>query len=108
YLGWRLRGLAPRLPVWGACLLVGGAGTLLVPFYEEMAYYAGWWQYATAPRIGHTPLYVMLFEGAITVVLPLLLFHLERRRLSCAVAVGALLGLWMPGAALGSWLLLGR
>jgi hypothetical protein len=109
YLGWRLRGLAgEHLPLWGAVLLTALAGALLVPYDEEMAYHAGWWQYAQAPRLGHTPFYVVLFEGAVAAALPLLYFHLEQRRHSYAVAMGLLLGLWMPCAALIAWLLIGR
>jgi hypothetical protein len=109
YLGWRLRGLVgARLALWGAVLLTTLAGALLVPYDEEMAYHAGWWQYAPAPRLGHTPFYVVLFEGAVAAALPLLFFHLEQRRHSYAVAVGLLLGLWMPCAALIAWLLIGR
>jgi hypothetical protein len=109
YLGWRLRGLVgTRLPMWGAVLISGLCGALLVPYDEEMAYHARWWQYAPAPGLGHTPFYVILFEGAIAAVLPLILFHVERRRTSYAVAIGLLLGAWMPCAALASWLLIGR
>lgn len=109
YLGWRLRGLVgTRLSLWGAVGLAAFCGALLVPFYEEMAFHAGWWQYAPAPGFGHTPFYVVLFEGAIAAVLPLILFHIERRRVSYAVAAGLLLGAWMPCAALAAWLLIGR
>lgn len=109
YFGWRLRGLVgPQLSIWGAVAIAALGGALLVPFDEEMAFHAGWWQYAPAPGIGHTPFYVVLFEGAIAAVLPLILFHIERRRVSYAVAVGLILGAWMPCAALASWLLIGR
>ncbi len=108
YLGWRLRGLVPRLPLGMACALAGICGGLLVPFYEEMAYHARWWQYAVAPRIGHTPFYVMLFEGAVAASLPLVLHQVERRPLRRALFAGAIVGLWMPWAALFSWLLIGR
>jgi hypothetical protein len=109
YLGWRLRGLVGvRLSLWAALGLAAFSGALLVPFDEEMAFHAGWWRYAPAPGIGHTPFYVILFEGAIAAVLPLILSHIERRRASYAVAVGVLLGAWMPCAALAAWLLIGR
>jgi hypothetical protein len=109
YLGWRLRGLVgARLSLWGAVGIAAFCGALVVPFYEEMAFHAGWWRYAPAPGFGHTPFYVMLFEGAIAAVLPLILFHIERRRASYAVAAGLLLGAWMPCAALAAWLLIGR
>jgi hypothetical protein len=42
YLGWRLRGL---LGWRRATLLCGLLGAIVIPIYEEMAYYGGWWRY---------------------------------------------------------------
>ncbi|WIG61843.1 MAG: hypothetical protein OJF49_004592 [Ktedonobacterales bacterium] len=109
YLGWRLRGLVPPLRLWVAMALTGVVGMLMVPFYEEMAYYAGWWHYASVWRIGHTPLYVLLFEGAIAAILPVLLSpRLTQRPLRFAALLGAIVGVWMPVAALLSWLAIGH
>jgi hypothetical protein len=108
YLAWRLRGFAPRMPLWLAVLLTGAAGAITIPFYEEMAYYSGWWRYAAAPGFGHTPFYVMLFEGAIAALLPLIVRRLEARSLPYTAGAGVLVGLWMPWAALFSWLAIGR
>ena len=105
YLGWRLAGL---LPLWLAAPLGGLAGVLVIPFYEESAWYAGWWRYTTLPRLGHTPLYVFLFEGAIVASLPLLLRGVERLTPGWVVARGLLLGAWMPLAAFIAWRLLGQ
>ncbi len=105
YLGWRLRGLV-RLPAALAlCGLWAGAN---IPFYEEMAYYARWWRYAPAPALGHTPLYVILFEALIGASLPILLVALERRSWRAVALLGVVEGGWMPVAALAAWLLLGR
>ena len=79
YLAWRLTTLAPLLPLWLAMALTGLWAALNIPFYVEMAYRAGWWSYAAAPGLGHTPYYVMLFEGLIGAALPLLLAGIERR-----------------------------
>jgi hypothetical protein len=109
YLAWRLAGLLPgrRLP-WRAILLAGLAGAVNVPFYEEAAYHAGWWRYApTVLHLGHTPTYVLLFEGLVAAALPLLTLGLLRLRWPMVTARGAILGLWMPCAALLAWLLLG-
>src|SRR5690348_3187923 len=109
YLAWRLVGLLPgrRLP-WRAILLAGLAGAINVPFYEEAAYHAGWWRYApTILHLGHTPAYVLLFEGLVAAALPVLTLGLLRLRWSIVAARGAILGLWMPCAALLAWLLLG-
>lgn len=109
YLGWRLRGLAPRASLWAALLLTGLVGAALIPFYEETAYYARWWQYApTVLHIGHTPAYVLLFEGLIAVALPLLTWRLTTRSWRAIAARGITLGAWMPVAALVAWLALGR
>jgi hypothetical protein len=109
YLAWRLAALLPgeRLP-WRAMLLTGLVGAVNVPFYEEAAYHAGWWRYApTVLHLGHTPAYVLLFEGLVAAVLPLLTLGLLQLRLPRVTARGAILGLWMPCAALLAWLLLG-
>lgn len=108
YFAWRLRALLPASRVWLAMLLSGLAGAAIVPFYEEMAYYAGWWHYAHAPVLAHTPYYVLLFEGLIAAALPPLLGALTARSYRHAALLGALVGLWMPCAALIAWLAIGR
>lgn len=105
YLGWRLRGL---LPLWPAITITGLWGGLNIPFYEETAYYAGWWHYAPALHIGHTPIYVLLFEGLVAAALPLLTVGLPRVSWRAVALRGIVLGAWMPVAAFCSWLLLGR
>jgi uncharacterized protein DUF6989 len=105
YLCWRLANL---LPMGQAAALGGLAGMLIVPFYEESAWYAGWWRYTTLPRIGHTPVYVFLFEGGIVAIIPLLLRGVERLAPRWVAARGLLLGGWMPLVAFVSWRLLGQ
>ena len=105
YLAWRLGSLAPR---GLAMALTGLWAALNIPFYEEMAYHARWWSYAPAPGLGHTPAYVMLFEGLVGLILPPLLDHIERRSLNAALIRGLALGLWIPWAALAAWWLIGR
>lgn len=105
YLGWRLAGLAP---LWLATALAALAGMLIIPFYEESAWYAGWWRYTTLPRLGHTPVYVFAFEGAVVAALPLLLRGLERIAPARVVGRGLLLGAWMPLVAFVTWRLLGQ
>lgn len=106
YLGWRLRaaGLRRSVAVVATALWTG----INIPFYEEMAYHAGWWRYAAAPGWGHTPFYVMLFEALIGASLPLLLARVERRGWRMVAALGVVEGAWMPVAALAAWLALGR
>jgi uncharacterized protein DUF6989 len=108
YLAWRLDTLAPRPPRWAAIILTGLWGALNIPFYEEMAFHAGWWRYAAAPGLGHTPYYVMLFEGLVAALLPPLLARLETRAWWSVALRGVALGIWTPWAALFAWLLIGR
>ncbi len=105
YIAWRLRAL---VGLRKASLLSGMIGAIQIPIYEEMAYYGGWWQYKpTHLMLGHTPLYVLLFEGLIVAALPLLYDRIERRAWLHVALIGIVLGAWMPFAALFSWLLLG-
>lgn len=105
YLGWRFR--ARFAPGWAA-LFTGLCGAFHIPFAEEMAYHAGWWRYQPIHTLGHTPLYVVLFEGLIAAALPLLLARVEGRTLGQVVVLGGIVGLWMPWAALCAWGLLGH
>ena len=106
YVAWRLRALVG----WQkAALLSGIWGALQIPAYEEMAYYAGWWRYLpTRLMIGHTPLYVLPFEGLVVAALVLLYDRIERRSWLQVAIIGIILGAWMPIAALASWLLFGH
>ena len=105
YIAWRLRAL---VSLRKAALISGIVGAIQIPVYEEMAYYGGWWQYKpTHLMLGHTPLYVLLFEGLIVAALPLLYDRIERRSWIHVTLIGILVGAWMPFAALFSWLLLG-
>ncbi len=112
YLAWRLCAARPTglgWPRWGAMLTLFTWGALNIPLYEEFAYYAGWWRYTpTTLHIGHTPLYVSLFEGLVVAALPLLLGALSRLRWRGVVWRAVALGLWIPWAALFAWLLVGR
>jgi hypothetical protein len=105
YLCWRLAGLFSR---GQAVALAALAGLLIIPFYEESAWYAGWWRYTTLPRIGHTPVYVFAFEGGVVALLPLLTRGLARRKSRQVIMRGTLLGVWMPIVAFVAWRLLGQ
>lgn len=106
YLAWRLDTFGLRR--WQAMALTGLWGALNIPFYEEMAYTAGWWRYAQTRTLFHTPAYVLLFEGLIGLALPPLLARIEWRSLRATLVRGLALGAWIPVAALVAWLLIGR
>lgn len=102
-------GARSGVPLWLAVAITGLAGAALVPFYEEMAWYARWWHYTPAAlMVGHTPVYVLVFEGLVAGLLPLLVGRLLARPLRYALALGLLEGIWMPVAALVAWLAVGR
>jgi hypothetical protein len=105
YLAWRLRAL---LGWRKASLLSAILGAIQIPIYEEMAYYGGWWRYKPVHlMLGHTPIYVLLFEGLIVAALPLLYDRIERRAWKQVALIGVIVGAWMPVAALVAWLLTG-
>jgi len=105
YIAWRLRAV---VGLRKAMLISGLLGAVQIPLYEELAYYGRWWYYKpTHLMLGHTPLYVLLFEGLIVAALPLLYDRIERRAWSQVALIGVVVGAWMPFAALFSWLLLG-
>jgi hypothetical protein len=105
YLAWRLR----MLMGWRkASLLSAILGAIQIPIYEEMAYYGGWWRYKPVHlMLGHTPIYVLLFEGLIVAALPLLYDRIERRAWRQVALIGVIVGVWMAVAALVAWLVLG-
>ena len=105
YLAWRLAGLRQEASSL-ARHLAGGAGGR-----GQRAVLRG----GRLPRglvalcahclhLGHTPVYVLLFEGLVAAALPLLTLGLLRLRWPMVAARGAILGLWMPCAALLAWL----
>jgi hypothetical protein len=106
YMSWRLRALLG----WRiAILLCGLIGAIDIPVFEEISYYGGWWRYMpTHFRFGHTPVYVVLFEGLVVASLPLLFDRLERRSWIETGMLGVVVGIWMAISALTAWLLLGH
>ena len=81
---------------------------MLVPVYEETAYAAGWWQYTNYPRIGHTPVYVMVFEFAVGCATGALVRRIDRKSINETLVAGVMLGASMPLAAFMAWAALGR
>jgi hypothetical protein len=109
YLAWRLSTLAPHPPLWVGVLVTGLAGAMTVPYYEQMAYFAGWWHYnLPILRVGHVPIYVVVFEGAVAALLPRITPRLLTHGVWYAAVCGIAVGVWMPVAAFAAWLTLGR
>ena len=66
YLG---RRLIARLGMGWGMASTALLGAVNIPFYEEMAYHAHWWQYQNCRRLGHTPLYIIVAELVIGLTL---------------------------------------
>jgi len=61
YLGLRV---AENRSFWFAVVLVTGAGLLLPPWYEELAFRAGAWYYRPGQlMVGHTPVWIIFTYG---------------------------------------------
>ncbi len=74
-------------------------GAVNIPFYEEMAYHAHWWQYRNCRRLGHTPLYIIVAEMVIGLTLGPLALRAMRadatwRHALIAGLVGGLSTIW--------------
>ncbi len=96
YLGRRLIAV---FGMAGGMALTALLGAVNIPFYEEMAYHAHWWQYHNCRRIGHTPLYIIAAEMVIGLTLgPLAIraMHVDSTWRIAAVAglVGGLSTIW--------------
>ncbi len=78
-----------RFGLLRGALLSGVLGSLLIPFYEEMAWGANWWRYRHCFRLGHTPVYIMVAEAVIGAGLAVM-GHLVLRR--CSIRAALLLG----------------
>lgn len=66
YLGHRA---IVRLGTGPGMALTALLGAVNIPFYEEMAYHAHWWQYQHCRMLGHTPLYIIVAEMVIGLTL---------------------------------------
>ncbi len=96
YLGHRL---IQRLGTGKGMALTALLGAVNIPFYEEMAYHAHWWQYQNCRMLGHTPLYIIIAEMVIGLTLgPLAVraMHVDAtwRNALIAGAVGGLSTIW--------------
>ena len=96
YLGHRL---IEKLGTGPGMALTALLGAVNIPFYEEMAYHAHWWQYQHCRMLGHTPLYIIAAELIIGLTLgPLAIraMHVDAtwRNALLAGAAGGLSTIW--------------
>jgi hypothetical protein len=90
YIGSRL---IQRFGMVKGALLTALLGAVNIPFYEEMAFHAHWWQYRDCWMIGHTPLYIIAAELLIGLALgPLACRTLQTPSYRIAIFCGVLGG----------------
>lgn len=104
YLGFLISG---HKPMWQSILATMVIGLLFIPLFEHWANGAGWWVYHNTPMIGDTPWYIILGEGLICMVLPLLFVYEVQKSYLKALLFGALHGLWIWLAYFISYTLIG-
>lgn len=61
-----------RFGYWSGAFLTALLGAVNIPFYEEMAYHAHWWQYVNCKLLWHTPYYIIVAELLIGLALGVL------------------------------------
>ncbi len=84
---------------WGFLVAILGAtlmGALNIPLYEWLAAQAGFWTYQNCWMIlGHTPVYVIAGEAALTMVLPLIVWRVEQVPWKRIALLGVVQSLWV-------------
>ncbi len=93
YLGARL---IERVGLWRGAILSAVIGAVNIPFYEEMARYAHWWEYQFCRMLPgtHTPVYIVVAELLIGLSLgPLARVALRNPSWRGAVQAGLIAGI---------------
>lgn len=84
-----------------ASIIMAFAGGLYIPFYESFAKNAEWWWYENVSMIWDTPYYIIICEMLISLVLPLCIYLMVKRKdFILAIVLGVLEGLWIWGSAI--------
>lgn len=104
YLGFLISG---HKPMWQSMLATLVIGLLFIPLFEHWANGAGWWVYQNTPMIGDTPWYIILAEGLICMLLPLLFVYEVQKSYLRAIIFGVFHGLWIWLAYFVSYNLIG-
>jgi hypothetical protein len=73
-------------------VIIGVLGAVNIPYYEEMARRIHWWQYAHCHMISNTPIYIIVSEGAIAVLLGLAVKKFRRADFSRVALAGLVVG----------------
>ncbi len=82
-----------------ACVFTLIVGMLFIPAFECLAKYASWWQYVhTDKMIFNTPYYIILGEGLICLMLPIVFIKEWKLKTKGTIISGILMGLWIFAA----------
>lgn len=92
YLGWLYAQHHSMLKAMGISFLIGMS---FIPMFETCAKFAGWWYYHPCPMILNTPVYIIVGEGLITLVLPLIYSKEMKETYLFSAMAGILQGLWI-------------
>ncbi len=93
YLGWLYAQSHPMLPAMGISFLIG---MLFIPTFETCAKFADWWFYKpSSPMLLNTPIYIIIGEGLIALVLPLIYNKEMKETYLFSGTAGILQGLWI-------------
>lgn len=84
-----------------ASIILAIAGAMYIPMYEHLAKGAGWWWYHMNTRmVLNAPLYVIICEGLISLVLPVTVYYAVKFKASKSTLLGLILGFWIYISAL--------
>lgn len=93
YVSWLFVQRFSFIPATGLAFILGAS---FIPVFESSAKAAGWWYYQpTSPMIFNAPIYIIVAEGIITSVLPLVYQQISQRRMGFAAIAGGIHGLWI-------------
>lgn len=93
YVSWFYAQRFPLIQAMGLAFVLGAS---FIPIFESSAKAAGWWYYQpTSPMILNAPIYIIVAEGLITLVLPLVYQKLVEKGVWVAAIAGIVQGLWI-------------
>lgn len=93
YLGWLYAQSHTIIPAMGISCLIG---MLFIPAFETCAKFAEWWFYKpSSPMLFNTPIYIIVGEGLIALLLPLIYNKEMKKNYLFSFFAGILQGLWI-------------
>jgi hypothetical protein len=74
YLGWLISEKKNVIEGMILCFIIG---ICFIPVFEQCAYFANWWYYNPCKMLFNTPWYIIISEGFICLLLPLMFHYLS-------------------------------